>query len=363
MKITELDKYKIIEKIRHDYPAKYRSCVKFGDCTVCITTNLKKMNEYLEEYFMPFVTQVHNPDIELTAHEAESPEFEASFTVKEPEPGKTRIKEEYINLPLGRIVRKRLTGMVFVFGEGENLAIGPCMDNLNQVINFVNNRYIEWLLCTNGGLLGHASGVVRGEDNKGLAIAGFAGAGKSTLALHLMRKNLKFVSNDRIIIEKSGSSLIMNGVAKLPRINPGTALNNPNLSGILSSNDRERFSGMPLDELWNLEYKYDVPIDECFGPSSFVTRAVMPVLIILNWKHNSGSFIAREVDLSVRRDLLPAFMKSTGLFFLPYQSCRMPEAIEESYIDFLSLCRIWEFSGSIDFDAGVDACLEILKGV
>lgn len=353
-----MDKDHIIRTIRAACPADYRSCVKFGRCTVGISTNRKEMNDYLEDYFRPFVTHDTAPDIEVTAHETDSPEFDSSFTLKDPEPGKSRIKEEYINLPRGRIVRKRLTGMVFVFGDGENLAAGPCMANLNQVINFVNNRYIEWLLCNNSGLLGHASGVAREGD--GLAIAGFAGAGKSTLALHLMRKGLKFVSNDRVIIEREGDGLVINGVAKLPRINPGTALNNPNLSGVISSDDREKFAGMPRNELWALEHKYDVPIDECFGPESFVTRAGMRGLVILNWKHDNGSFHKEEVDLRERRDLLPAFMKSTGLFFLPYRTCSMPEADPENYIDFLSLCRTWEFRGSVDFDAGVDACIEIL---
>ena len=67
--------------------------------------------------------------------------------MKTPDPGKTKIKEEYVDLDDGRIVRKRLTGMLFVFGGGQNVAVGPCGANLNQVINFINNRYIEWLLC------------------------------------------------------------------------------------------------------------------------------------------------------------------------------------------------------------------------
>lgn len=43
---------------------------------------------------------------------------------EEPDPGKSKVKEEYADFPDGRLVRKRLTGMVFVFGEGDHLAMG-----------------------------------------------------------------------------------------------------------------------------------------------------------------------------------------------------------------------------------------------
>ena len=57
-------------------------------------------------------------------------------------------------------MRKRLTGMVFLMADGLNLAVGPCLANVNQVVNFVNSRYIEHLLRS-GGLLCHASACAR----------------------------------------------------------------------------------------------------------------------------------------------------------------------------------------------------------
>ena len=64
--------------------------------------------------------------------------------LKDPKPGKSKIKEEYGDLEGNRLVCKRLTGMVFVFGGETNLALGPCLVNSNLVVNFINNSRIQW---------------------------------------------------------------------------------------------------------------------------------------------------------------------------------------------------------------------------
>jgi HprK-related kinase B len=151
------------------------------------------------------LTPIEDADIEITAHEMPAWDLSLAYAIKQPDPGKTKIKEEYFELADGRVVRKRLTGMVFIFGEGENVAVGPCLENINQVVNFVNSRYIEWMLCK-GCILGHAAGVIL-NGNK-LAVAGFSGAGKSTLVLHLMNEGGTFVSNDRLMIENNNGDLL-----------------------------------------------------------------------------------------------------------------------------------------------------------
>jgi HprK-related kinase B len=86
------------------------------------------------------LTSTQDTDISISAHEAPAKELSVTDTIKQPDPGKFKIKEEYVELADGRVVRKRLTGMVFVFGNGENVAVGSCLDNLNQVVNFINNQ-------------------------------------------------------------------------------------------------------------------------------------------------------------------------------------------------------------------------------
>jgi HprK-related kinase B len=86
----------------------------------------------------------------------------------------------------------------------------------------------------------------------------------------------------------------------------------------------------------------------------------MNALAILNWRPDGGETTVRKVDIGERRDLLPAFMKSTGLFFMPGPDCRMPEPSEQNYTFHLDRCDVLEFSGGIDFEKAAECCLSFL---
>jgi HprK-related kinase B len=349
-----------IEAIRAAAPTPHALGLQFEDCRLRVNVSSAALQEGLRAYFGPFVTDASPSEahIRITVHQGPAPAFAERLTVKQPDPGKTKIKEEYLDLTDGRIVRKRLTGMVFYFSGEDHLAVGPCQENLNQVVNFINNRFIWWRLCQ-GALLGHAAAVTK--NGRGLAMAGFSGAGKSTLSLHVMAGEATFVSNDRLMITPNGDGLMMSGVAKLPRINPGTILNNPKLTTLLTEAEKAEFGALSREALWNLEHKFDVPIDTCFGKNRFVLSAEMTGLVILNWRHDDTPTQVAVVDPTKRGDLLPAFMKATGLFFLPQADCRMPEPNIANYTEMLSRCTLIEISGGVDFDLAARTCLRFLE--
>lgn len=339
-------------------PADHRVKLQFGGIRMDVHTNSAALEDKLLDYFRDFIGQKGEPILEITAIETAPLNLDVPLTIKEPDPGKTKIKEEYADLTDGRIVRKRLTGMVFVFGGERNLAIGPCVDNDNQVVNFINNRFIEFLI-KGGCLLFHAAGIAWKE--KGLAISGFSGTGKSTLALQIMRSGTDFISNDRVMVEMGFHQLIMYGIAKMPRVNPGTVLHNDSLRAVIPNGERRKFEALPPNELWNLERKCDAFIDECFGPGKFKLSCPMAGLVVLNWKRIHAPCEAHLVDLNERKDLLPAFMKSVGLFFEMDDPAQDLDFSEEAYLDLLADSPVLEISGGVDFEAASRACLDFLK--
>lgn len=358
MKLTGSTREALAAQIKDAIPAEKELLLDLGGCLILTKSSTDELHEALADYFKEFITTSGFPAITITAHEGPVADFDLDFTVKQPDPGKTKIKEEWCDLPDGRIVRKRLTGMHFIFGRGENVAVGPCLENSNQVINFINNRFIEWKL-NQGGFLGHAAGVI--HNGRGISLAGFSGAGKSTLALHLMSRGTTFVSNDRVMVEDGGPGLTMYGVAKQPRINPGTALHNPDLCKIVEPELREKFLAMPQSELWQLEHKYDALIDECYGPGRFALKSSMDALVILNWKRDGGDMNVAVADPRERHDLLPAFMKATGLFYLPDTPERQDDTGIEAYADLLAKTNLIEISGGVDFDKAADICMHYME--
>lgn len=332
--------------------------LKFDDCVIKVETNSGMLKQKLEKYFSSFIFyQKQQPCIIVKSIEVQPLVPDMPFIDKPPDPGKKKIKEQYCDLDSGRLVRKKLTGMLFYFNRHDNLVIGPCAENDSQVINFINNRFIQWKL-DQGCLLCHAAAVAR--NNHGIILAGFSGMGKSTLALHLMNKGLIFVSNDRLMIEKKNHNLVMYGVAKLPRVNPGTILNNPSLTSMFNDCEINKFSKIKKNKIWNLEFKYDVFLDQCFGPDRFRLKSDVKALVILNWKNNEWPMTFNRVDLEKSTGLLGTVIKSPGLFYLHDKIQKSLSDTSKEYIDLFSLCKVYEVSGGINFDQAAEKCHELI---
>lgn len=361
----------LAKAVAGQYPAKHGLLLRLEELTLRLRSNSEALLDDLRAYFGELAQDDPGGLIDsqggeqlfllLQAPAARPP---VQLTPRPAPPGKRQDKERFADVTGGRVVRKQATGMLFFFGPAPapNIAVGPCLENRNQIVNFLCTRALERRVAQ-GWLLAHAAGVVC--EGKGLALCGFAGMGKSTLALHLVARGGRFLTNDRAAIEPGtgDAAPVLHGIPKHPRLNPGTALGNPELAPLLScalpEDLREAYSGLPKDELFALEHKYDALIPDCFGPGRMALAAPLDGLVVLNWTHGGGPMRAARVDLAQRPDLVEALRKEPGLFYLP-EALRSARLAPGDYARVLAGVPALELSGGSDFVAGADACLELL---
>lgn len=334
--------------------------IRVDPLTIEVRTNSAPLCDRLREYFLDLVVAPRNSDLKFHAIQTPPPAFGLNFAPWRREVSKRGPKEEFVDVPGGRVVHKVRTGMQFLVGNTIRTAVGDCLTNYNQVVNFINSQiivhYLEqgWQLC-------HAAAVVKGDH--GLAIAAAAGSGKSTLALHLLSAGLDFSSNDRLLVSSAGGVPRMAGIPKLPRVNPGTLLGNPDLNGVLSPARADELSRLDPGELWTLEEKYDVDIAAIYGRDRTRYFAPLRALLILTWTRD-GQTPAEIVPVALRErpDLLRLVMKPAGPFYTKTDVNVAPEDTLHSadYLDALADVPCYEARGRADFPFAVRYCINRL---
>lgn len=356
LKIEKMKASQILEDISTRAAFDHSIKLGFDDCTISVKTNSKKLHEKLISYYEPYIPEntTERTSLSVIAYEREDVKICLPLKIRRPDRKEKRPKEEYCNLDDGRIIRKIETGMVFTIGKGVNIAIGPCCLRSNQVVNFINNRFIEWKI-KRGYLLMHSAGVE--VSGRGFAIAGQAGAGKSTLALRLLNEGLGFVSNDRVLAKRFEEDVMMNGIPKFPRINPGTALTNEKLKHLLSDDVRNMAIDMTTERLWDLELKCDVDIKNIYGNECLIKGSIpMKGMVVLNWKREDIPTVAETTMLSERFELIKLFEKTPGLFYTEDSESEKLNLTESTYMSALRDIPLLLLEGGADFDAAVEEC-------
>ncbi|EHJ46667.1 hypothetical protein DFW101_0650 [Solidesulfovibrio carbinoliphilus subsp. oakridgensis] len=346
---------RILEMSAGETPPDHALHLRLADTRVTVRSNSAELLQDLDVHYREFPGDGGEADLLVTVVETGPLVPDLPFV---PWTGEDdAAKEEFADLPDGRIVRKRRTGLLLVFGSAGHFVLGPCRRHLDQVINAINARFADRQFRA-GAALFHAAAVCLGES--AVAVAGFAGAGKSTLALEVMRHGASFVSNDRLLVGPDPGSgpggLIATGIPRMPRVNPGTLLHNDRLGAVLTEEERAAYAGLPPRVLWSLERKYDIPIRDCFGPGRFRLRAGLAALVVLCWRPGGGEARAAWTDIASRPDLLPAFMKDRGVIF--EEGPRRAEAAD--YLSLLGRCPVLVLDGGVDFGHAAAVCLDVL---
>jgi len=330
----------------------------FEDARVRVVTSSPALIERVRSYYAAFCFEFERPHLEITAIETPPVELGGGLTIEPPAHPGGRPKNAYVDLPDGRIVHKVRTGMVFAFGAEQNLAAGPCLENFNQVANFIDGRHLSWRVKGGCHVL-HASGVCR--DNVGIAIAGPSGVGKSTIALRLLEQSFTFVSNDRIIVDDALPNLRMYGLPKAPRVNPGTLLHHPRLSALLSPEAKARYARMDPDELWHLEEKYDIDLERFFGPRAHVLLARLSAVVLLTGEPERRDVLVERINLTDHPEAVYDLAKVPGIFHIGYGPTAIDGPVLRWYQHALASTPIYAMRVGRDLTGVETFCLEFAR--
>ncbi len=324
--------------------------LEVGGFSIAIRSNCTLLIDRMTKYFSHLIVNDRLPDVVVEAYDTNVLQLDVDWQEWRRERGKSGPKDAYYDLDDGRLLLKVRTGMIFLQSERLRIAVGPCMEMANQLINFINSQYMNELL-RRGGLICHASGIRIGQS--GVAIAGVSGGGKSTLMLSLMDyPNVHYVTNDRLLVKANSGKVIAQGIPKLPRVNPGTIVHNSRLHGLIDARRREQLLALPQQELWDLEEKYDVEIEQIYGPGRIESDMRLEIFVVLNWMHGSKeSTHLLEVDLGSEQQSINAIIKLPGPFYQlkngqMYQAATPPDT--EAYIETLKSVRILDVRGQVD---------------
>jgi len=340
-------------------------CLQLMHYRLSVRSNSAAFLERMQDYFSHVISEAGDAvEAEVIAIECDILNPDIVFTDWKREPGKTGRKDAIHDFKAGRLVRKIRTGMLFLQSAQSLVAAGPCLEYDNQVINFINSQFLNGLQ-NDGYLLCHAAALSR--HGHGLAIAGLSGGGKSTLMLNLLEDQaIMYVTNDRLLLRQQPAATLAVGIPKLPRINPGTIVNNPRLFRLIDTASREKLLQLDKKELWKLEQKYDVDITRFYGPDRIQHETELHRFLVLNWQHDAVEDVQLErVDLAQRQDLLAAIMKPSGPFYLDAAgSFNVDDAIPDAlaYLAALVDVEMYEARGRVDFERLTALCLHKLMG-
>ena len=345
---------------------RHQVSLMFGALKVVVHSNESALLTGLTDYYKSYLAQQDcQKTINLYAIEQHIVEDQLDWLNVPREAGKQGKKEGYLDSPAGRWIKKFKTGMLMLQRQRDPVVVGPCLANLAQVINFINNQFINTYLRQDC-LLGHASGyAVQGNVT---AIAAGSGGGKSTLMLRCLEDpRRQFLTNDRLLMQVSGEQVKAIGVAKMPRVNPGTLLHShqERLKHILPEAEQTAMQALSQQALWVLEQKYDVQIEDEYGPDRVTLSGRLKNLIMLDWTLNADQPTQLEsVDLAREPEAIEGLRKRPGPFYQNdqgnFKGLTECDSVAE-YCAALQAVNVYRLSGAIDFDKAYELIAELDK--
>ena len=181
---------------------------------------------------------------------------------------------------LGPVVNRATGNLYLISGGSRDLAVADvdagiaqgfvsevtARDEPSVRYSFLESMALSLLARSRGYFVLHAAGVVRGE--RGIALQGPAGAGKSTVALACARRGFGVFAEDAVFVRARSASIEWWGMPWVQRLLPDAREMFPEIAGLP---DHVRPNG---------ESKIDVEIDRVFPGRAVPCAAPGPIVLL-----------------------------------------------------------------------------------
>jgi HprK-related kinase B len=147
-----------LKAVLKNYRPRYEVPLRFLDVSLTVKTNSSELAARLRDYYAGWGVMAGGGEPHLIhAVEGHALIDQEKLVDVRRRPGK-KAKEAYYDTPDGKVILKKRTGVVIYLEGSERYVVGSVIENLNQLINQVNEVYIQDFVAR-GYILIHASAV------------------------------------------------------------------------------------------------------------------------------------------------------------------------------------------------------------
>ncbi len=305
-----------MDKHPERWPVSAMLQLEFADFRIDVETNSLRLASKLHSYFSDYVATERKPAAaRLQAINGPTRYDDAKMAIWSRPSTPNRVpKESFYDSGGTRRILKNRTGVLISLSEAGASITGPLEENANQVVNLIGTLFGLSLL-DKGYVMVHASAIVD-ANGEAIVFLGNSGSGKSSLALQLIEHGgYEFLSNDRVLMRVQKDHIVVAGLPKKPRVNPGTLLASASLSRLVPQPRRQAYEALPREELWQLEEKTDVDVQQHLGARSHL-QAPLGRVYSLEWRPGGSGLEQRSLDAEAALTALQVTAKDFGPYDL-----------------------------------------------
>lgn len=255
-----------------------------------------------------------------------------------------------LEVPGGRAIYRRETGVLTTIEPERWTVMGDLRAHPGEVVRALD-AMLSLALVARGYLTLKGSALRR--DDRGLALIGGPDGARRALAVTLVARGFRWVTEDLLLVRVAAGHVEMRGLPGLLRLGPAAMLAHPALASRLSPQERAAYTGRAWRDLRAIETRYEVDPAAAFGVAGIAEGGTLRTIVALDWKGSKAADAPTVLPLA-RSDAAAALAEATRAFGLYDLSGTLPP-------NFHRLQRIAEtvtmraVRGAVDLAAVADA--------